>query len=146
MRNEQRLATLGGTLGILGGLWLIASPFVLGYNTIGDVMLTIHGASVVQDASSAPYVTYIGGVIILALVVFSLITARIPRFRSYRIYAAAAAILTGIGLMAQPYFSEYDGVRTPLYNLQLTGATIIIIAGFVVETVSKTKSDVLARA
>ena len=114
--------SLTGALGVLGGIWLIISPFVFGYNDLS------------ADKTSGQNATTMGiscGVITILWAGFCLATKRMPALQKYRFNAAIGLILMGVWLMAAPYLFDYAHLRNPLSNLQITGAIFILVAGYV---------------
>ena len=113
--------TMIGAFGVVGGIWLIVSPFLLGYNDTNT------------DSGSANATTMgvICGLLTILLVGFCLITEKNPEMHNYRFGATIGLILTGVCLLVAPYLFNYASLRNPLYNLQITGAIFVIVAGYI---------------
>jgi len=114
--------SLTGALGILGGVWLIISPFVMGYNDLSG------------DKTGGQNATIMGiscGVITILWAGFCLATERMPALQKNRFNAAIGLVLMGVWLMAAPNLFNFADLRNPLYNLQITGAIFVIVAGYV---------------
>ncbi len=118
--------TLMGGLGILGGIWLIVSPFVFGYNDLSV------GKTGGQNATTMGIIC---GSIAILLAGFCLLTEKMPTLQKSRFNAAIGLILLGVWLMAAPYLFNYADLRNPLYNLQITGAIFVIVAGYVFQAI-----------
>ncbi len=110
--------TLTGGLGVVGGIWLIISPYLFDYSGY---------------AANATLLGIVAGVVTIALSGFCILTEKMPAMQTYRFYAGIALVAMGVLLMAGPYLLNYNQLRDPLWNLQLTGAVFILIAGFVVQ-------------
>ena len=126
--------TITGALGVLGGIWLIVSPFVFGYNDLST------------DKTGGQNATTMGitcGIIAILLAGFCLATERMPEMRKYRFGAAVGLILMGVWLLAAPYLFNYADLRNPLYNLQITGSIFVIVAGYVFQAVYSRYQDSL---
>lgn len=117
--------TLVGSLGVLGGIWLIISPYLLGYADMA-------GALKVNN-DNATLTGLIGGVIAIALAVFCIIAERIPATQPYRFAAGIGLLGLGLGLMMAPYLFNYAVLRDPLWNLQITGAVFVLVAGYIMQ-------------
>lgn len=124
-----------GGLGILGGIWLLISPFALGYNNI-TVIDAATKKPVAADLGAVTASEIILGVIILALTGFALATATNPAMAKLRQYANIAVIVAGVYLLAAPYLfdllkvASYLALDKPNTNDQLMGILTIVIAGF----------------
>ncbi len=124
-----------GGLGVIGGIWLILAPFVLGYNTT-TVLDAKTKQQVPVDLGAVTANSIIVGVILLALVGFCLATISNPAMAKLRMYANIAVIGVGIYLLAAPYLfdllkvASYLSLDKPNTNDQLIGLVTIIIAGF----------------
>jgi amino acid permease len=124
-----------GGLGIIGGIWLILAPFVLGYNNM-TVLDAKTKQQVPVDLGTVTANSIIVGVILLALVGFALATAGNPAMAKLRMYANIAVIGVGVYLLAAPYLfdllnvASYLSLDKPNTNDQLIGLLTIIIAGF----------------
>jgi hypothetical protein len=124
-----------GGLGIIGGIWLILAPFVLGYNnmTVLDAKTKLQ---VPVDLGAVSANSIIIGIILLALVGFGLATASNPAMTKLRMYANVGVIVAGAYLIAAPYLfdllkvASYLSLDKPNTNDQLIGLLTIIIAGF----------------
>lgn len=119
--------TFTGGLGILGGLWLIISPFLFGYNSLP--VFTVQG----QNATLLGIIT---GIITIGLAGFLVATEKLPTMQTYRTWAGMALVAMGAFLMASPYLFNYSVLKDPLWNLQITGAIFILVAGFVMQELS----------
>ena len=120
-------------LGIVGGIWLILAPFVLNYaNATSFDAVTKKPISV--DLTVATNSDISCGVILIALVVFMLLTVNNEKLAKVRINVGIEIILLGVYLMAAPYLFEMlkVGVRLdgPSLNDQLIGSLIILLGGF----------------
>jgi len=124
-----------GGLGILGGIWLLVAPFLLGYSNI-TVLDAATKKQVPADLSAVTISDIILGVILLALTGFCLATASNPAMAKMRQYANIAVIVAGVYLVAAPYLfdlfkaASYLALDKPNTNDQLIGLLTIIIAGF----------------
>jgi len=131
--STSRLAY--GGLGIIGGIWLLVAPFVLGYNNI-TVLDAATKKQVPADLGAVMTSDIILGVILIALTGFALATASNPALAKLRQYANIAVIVAGVYLLAAPYLFEllkvasYLSLDKPNTNDQLIGLLTIIIAGF----------------
>ena len=114
--------SLTGALGVLGGIWLIVSPFVFGYNDLSRAN---------TGSQNATTMGIICGILTILLAGFCLATEKMPEMQKYRFGAAIGLVLMGVWLMLAPYVSNYAEVRNSLYNCQITGAIFILVAGYV---------------
>jgi hypothetical protein len=124
--------TLTGGLGVLGGLWLIVSPMVFNYN--GKA-----GSAFQTNADTAALLSIIVGVLTIVLSVFCIATETQASLQLYRFAATITLIGFGLLLMVAPYLFNYNGLRDPFTNMQLTGSAFIIIAGYVLQEVFSQK-------
>ncbi len=119
--SETTNLTLTGAVGVLGGIWLIVSPFLFGYNDSNSA----------NSSTGATTMGLVCGVITIGLAGFCMATEKLPTMQLYRFGAAIALILMGVWLVLAPYLFDYFSLRNPLYNLQITGVIFILIAGYV---------------
>ncbi len=119
--------TLSGGLGVLGGLWLIVSPYLFDYNNLPAA------AKFVENGQNATVLGLITGIITIAISVFLVATEKMAQMEFYRNIGGWLLVLMGVFLMAAPYLFNYSILRDPLWNLQLTGAFFTIIAGYVMQ-------------
>ena len=111
-----------GGLGVLGGIWLIVSPFVFGYN---DLSVGKTGGQ------NATIMGIICGVMAILGAGFCIATEKMPAMQKLRFNVAIGLVLLGVWLMAAPYLFNYADLRDPLSNLQITGAIFVLVAGYV---------------
>lgn len=119
--------TFTGGLGILGGLWLIVSPYLFDYNNLPAA------AKFVENGSNATLMGLITGIITIAISVFLIATEKMPQMQLYRNISGWLLVLMGVFLLSAPYLFNYAILRDPLWNLQLTGAAFVLIAGYVMQ-------------
>ena len=124
--SSTAIQSVAGALGVLGGIWLIISPFLLGYDNLKEN---------VTAGQNATTMGIICGVISILLAGFCLVTERMPEMRNIRIGASVGLILMGVWLMSAPYLFNYSEYRDPLINLQITGIIFVIVAGYVFQEV-----------
>jgi hypothetical protein len=117
--------TLTGALGVLGGVWLIVSPFLFDYASLG--------AAFKIPGDNATLLGIICGVIAIVLSLFCTLTEKQSNLQKYRFIAGGLLVFLGVWLMAAPYLFNYSKLRDPLWNLQITGGLFALIAGFVME-------------
>ena len=110
--------TLTGALGVLGGIWLIVSPYLFDYSS---------------TVANAAILGIICGVVAIVLSGFAIATEKMANMQTYRFAAGIGLILLGILLVCAPYLFNYSKLRDPLWNLQVTGGIFIVIAGFVMQ-------------
>jgi len=120
--------TLTGGVGILGGLWLIVSPMVFNYNGKASSALQ-------ANADNAALLSIVVGVLTIVLSAFCVATETQASLQLYRFVATVTLIGFGLLLMLAPYFFNYNMLRDPMTNMQLTGSAFIIIAGYVFQEV-----------
>jgi len=119
--------TFTGGLGVLGGLWLIVSPYLFDYNNLPTA------AKFVENGSNATLLGLITGIITIAISIFLIATEKMPQMQLYRNIGGWLLVVMGVFLMAAPYLFNYSMLRDPLWNLQLTGAVFVLIAGYVMQ-------------
>lgn len=119
--------TFTGGLGVLGGIWLIVSPYLFDYNNLPAA------AKFVENGSNATLMGLITGIITIAVSVFLIATEKMPQMQLYRNIGGWFLVVLGVFLMAAPALFNYSILRDPLWNLQLTGALFVLIAGFVMQ-------------
>lgn len=114
-----------GGLGILGGLWFIVSPFVLGYSSSeeGGKNATTLGITV--------------GVLAIVATLLAVATERVPSLKNARLAVTVAMVALGLVAMVAPYLFNYAEMITPLWNLQITGGLFIIVAGYIAQALTK---------
>jgi uncharacterized membrane protein HdeD (DUF308 family) len=117
--------TLSGGLGVLGGIWLIVSPFILDYNAVAKTATT--------NANNATLMCIIVGVVAIVLSGFLVVTEKIESMHTLRLYAGIGLIFVGVWLMAAPFLFNYNSLGQPLINMQITGALYILAAGFIMQ-------------
>lgn len=115
---SNRNLTLTGALGVLGGIWLIVSPYLFDYSS---------------TVSNAAILGIICGIVAIGLSGFAIATERMPNMLTYRFVAAIGLVALGVLLECAPYLFNYSKLRDPLWNLQITGGIFIVIAGFVLQ-------------
>jgi hypothetical protein len=114
--------TAAGGLAVLGGFWLIISPYILDY-----------GNSNIVNVQNATLLGIICGSVAIGLGLFAIVTERLAQFENFRLAAAGLLVGLGVLLMAAPYLFNYSIYREPLWNLQITGGIFALIAGFVLQ-------------
>ncbi len=117
--------TAAGGLGILGGIWLIVSPYLFDYSSLGAILKT--------SGDNATLMGLIAGIVAIALSLFCIATEKRTELQTYRFGAGIGLVFLGIVLMAAPYLFNYSIMRDPLWNLQITGGLFTLIAGFVMQ-------------
>ena len=136
LRSSSTLKLSAGGLGVLGGIWLIISPYLFGYNNLA-------GADQ-ADGNTATTLGLIAGIIAILLTAFIVATERVPSLKTYQLLATGLTVLLGAIVMAIPYLFDFQALGNPLWNLQLTGAAFVLIAGYILEGLSKqTKQEQL---
>jgi hypothetical protein len=105
--REQRTTWLSW-LAFLAGLWLIVSPFILGYS----------------DLQSATTNDVVVGVVVAALALITVIWGRATA--SWLLWIVA---LVGIWEIAAPFILRYTGDTTALWNGVIFGVAILILSG-----------------
>jgi hypothetical protein len=114
-RSSFTFKTIGlGLLGIMGGIWLIVSPFFLDYRYV----------------DAAYWNSIITGVIFIILVSFCVGTANQIGLLLARQVADGLKILAGIWLILAPFLFDYTGTTSALWNHIITGALFILITGY----------------
>lgn len=132
MKTNQTLnLTLTGSLGIVGGIWLLIAPFLLNYKDAA--------ANLQTNANNATILSLIAGSVAIVLSGFAVATERMPQLRPYRYIAGFGLLALGLVLMAAPYLFNYAVLRNPLWSLQITGGIFALIAGFVMQELFKTE-------
>lgn len=135
MKTNQTLnLTLTGSLGIVGGIWLLIAPFLLNYKDTA-------AANLQTNANNATILSLIAGAVAIVLAGFAVATERMPQLRPYRYIAGFALLALGLVLMAAPYLFNYAVLRNPLWSLQITGGIFALIAGFVMQELFKTETE-----
>ena len=124
-----------GAVGIVGGIWMIAAPFVLNYSGIKVLdAATKKQASADLGAVTASDIV-VGVLLILVGIAALLVTNSKVLYQLQRV-AVIGAIVIGIYLMAAPYIfdllkiAEYLGIDKPNTNDQLMGILSVIAGGF----------------
>lgn len=134
-QSSSRVQQILGGLGILGGLWLILAPFALNYGGIQTLNATTKKL-VAVDLSAVTASDIICGVLLIALVGFTMYSLTNKALYKLGMYANLAAIGVGIYLLAAPYLfdllkvASYLSQDKPNTNDQLVGMLTIVIAGF----------------
>ncbi len=127
--------TFTGGLGVLGGLWLIVSPYLFDYSNFSGAK------NLKGSADNATLLGLICGIITIVISVFLIATEKNNNMLQARIYAGISLILMGVLLMAAPYLFNYSMIRDPLWNLQLTGAFFVLIAGYTVQELATRRRE-----
>lgn len=105
LRHRGQVITASG-LDVLAGIWLIISPFVLGF----------------QDIRNATSNDVIFGIIIVIL-------AAIRFFGAYAVSSLSWIVaLIGLWILVSPWVLAYFVNGTPLWNNIITGIVIIVLA------------------
>lgn len=133
--NPRAWQQILGSAGIVGGLWLILAPFLLNYGgtTIVDVT-TKKPVSVDLTAVTASDI--ICGVLLIALIGFTMWAAGKVEMIRLRYYTGIAIMVLGIYLIAAPYLfdllkvASYMGLDKPNTNDQLVGILTVVLGGF----------------
>ncbi len=119
--------TVSGGLGVLGGLWLVVSPFIL-YDGYKD-------KAAKEAADTATTAGIVLGIVAILLAVFCIVTEnRVDMFK-YRMIAGVSMVVMGVYMFLAPELSDFASFKDPTYNLQFTGAAFILIAGFVTQEI-----------
>jgi hypothetical protein len=139
MTNFRTFSTLNltftGGLGVLGGIWLIISPYLFDYSNFG-------GAKTLKaSADNATLLGLICGIITIVISVFLIATEKNNNLLQARIFAGISLVLMGVLLLAAPYLFNYSMIRDPLWNLQLTGAIFVLIAGYTVQELATRRRE-----
>lgn len=103
-----------GWLGVIGGIWLIISPYVLGYSgnsaaTTNDIIL---------------------GIIQIILTGYWALTFNLPGQAQVRLAAVWLAVLAGVWLIISPWVLGYNGLDSALWNNLILGILFVIIEGY----------------
>ena len=129
---------LGGS-GIVGGIWLILAPLILNYG--GTTILDPTTKKLVAvNLTAVTTSDVICGVLLVALVAFTLWSANRMAMARFRFYACTTIILVGIYLIAAPYLfdllkvAQYMSLDKPNTNDQLVGILTIVLGGFAFQT------------
>lgn len=103
-----------GLLGIVGGIWLIVSSFVLDYSYV----------------DAAYWNSIITGTIFIILVSFCVGAANRIGLLLMRQVAEGLKILAGIWLILAPFLFDYTSTTSALWNHIITGGLFILITGY----------------
>lgn len=107
IRHRGQVITASG-LDILAGVWLIISPFVLGYQDI-------------RNATSND-------------VVFGILICLLAAIRFFGAYAAASLswinAIFGLWILVSPWFLVYYHYPSPLWNNVIFGVAVMVLAGW----------------
>lgn len=120
--------TAAGGLGVLGGIWLIVSPYLFDYNNLTGADKEL--------GNTATTIGLITGIVAIVLALAAIATERLEGFKTYRLLAGGLMVALGVALMVLPYIFDFQTVRDPLWNLQITGGIFILIAGYVVQEIA----------
>lgn len=125
---------LGG-FGIVGGIWLIAAPFVLNYSGI-TVMDAATKKAVSAELGPVTVNDIVIGAVLIVIGIASLIVTNSKLIFQVQRAAAIVAVVAGIYLLASPYLfdllkvAEYMGLDVPNTNDQLMGLATIIVGAY----------------
>jgi hypothetical protein len=129
---------LGGS-GIVGGIWLILAPLILNYGGT-TVLVATTKKPVPVNLAAVTTSDIICGVLLVALVAFTLWSANKMAMARFRFYASTAVILVGVYLIAAPYLfdllkvAQYMSLDKPNTNDQLVGILTVVLGGFAFQT------------
>ena len=137
-----------GVFGIVGGVWMILSSFVLNYSGI-TILDATSKKQVPVDLGAVTASDMVAGVILIILGVAALLITRSPLIHRIQQIATVGMIVVGLYLMAAPYLydllkvASYMGLDKPNTNDQLVGILAVLVGGFTLQRVylSTEKAD-----
>jgi SPW repeat len=107
LHHRRQVITASG-LDILAGIWLVLSPFVLGYPDIAN-------------ATSND-------------VIFGILIGILAAIRFFGVYVTASLswvnAIFGLWILVSPWFLEFYHHPTPLWNNVILGILVMILAGW----------------
>lgn len=118
--DRRMQAKVASGLDLLAGLWLIISPFVLGYGDIGQATKTI--------ASQATNNSIVVGFTIAAIAAIRLANAY--RFGEYELptmWLSWLSALLGLWLIAAPFILGFTGLTTAFWNTIILGIIVTVL-------------------
>jgi hypothetical protein len=124
-----------GAFGIVGGIWMIAAPFVLNYGGI-TVLDAATKKQVSADLGAVTANDIVIGVLLILVGIAALLVTNSKTIYQLQKVAVIGAIVIGIYLMAAPYLfdllkvAEYLGLDKPNTNDQLVGILSVIAGGY----------------
>ncbi|HEX2911781.1 MAG TPA: SPW repeat protein [Chloroflexia bacterium] len=118
--NTTATDTWPGWLGVIGGIWLIIAPFILGYS----------------NNSTPLYNDIIFGIIGIVLTGFCALTAGQPNTAQARRIAGWLSVLEGVWLIIAPFVLGYNNIGAALWNDIITGVLFVIIGAYATTTVA----------
>jgi uncharacterized membrane protein HdeD (DUF308 family) len=110
--SEYLIASAPGWFGVLGGIWLIAAPFVLSYNS--------------QDKLF--YNDLAMGIILIILSGLCALTVEIAQTAMARQLAGWLVALGGLWLIAAPFVLDYTTTTNALWNDIVCGVVFAVVA------------------
>ncbi len=118
--DRRAQAKVASGLDLLAGLWLIISPFVLGFGDIGQVTKTI--------ASQATNNSMVVGFVIAAIAAIRLANAY--RFGEYELptmWLSWLSALLGLWLIVSPFILGFTGMTTAFWNTIILGIIVAVL-------------------
>jgi hypothetical protein len=107
-------------LDLLAGLWLIISPFVLGYWDLGQVTKTIESQATNNDL--------IVGFTIAAIAAIRLANAyRVGGYELPTMWLSWLSALLGLWLIVSPFILGFTGLTTAFWNNIILGIIVAVL-------------------
>lgn len=113
-------AKVASGLELLVGLWLIISPFVLGYSDLGQATKTIASQATNNDLIVGFTIAVIGAIRL----------ANAYRFGEYELptmWLSWLSALLGLWLIVSPFVLGFSGLATPFWNSIIVGIIVAVL-------------------
>lgn len=124
---DRRSQVLGASgLNILAGLWLIISPFVLGYFNLGR-------AAAPAGASAATSVDLIVGFVIALMAVIRFFGVRkigVELFHNQTVWLSWGNVVLGLVLIVSPFLLQFTDVSAAYWNNIIVGVIVVILSAW----------------
>lgn len=124
MERSTQVLTASG-LNIIAGIWLIISPFVLGYSNMGR-----SGASGASLATSLDLIVGFVIAVIAAIRFFGAYRLGVETFHSQTVWLSWLNAVLGLLLIAAPFLFQFTDLSSAYWNNIIVGVLVAILSAW----------------
>ncbi len=124
MDRRSQVLSASGT-NIIAGIWLIISPFVLGYADFGRA-----GSSEAALATSTDFIVGFVIALIAAIRFFGARTLGVEVFHSQTVWLSWLNAVLGLILIASPFLFQFTDLSAAYWNNIIVGVVVAILSAW----------------